>query len=131
MIGGGLAYFFFNSFTLDEVEGNYYNVASAFQVGAFTNRDNADRVADRNNGIVVLDKDIYRVYVAILNDKEAINKMKDYYKEIGLNYYLKEINVSSEFLLSISDSEELLKRSSKDTYNTINVSVLNKYKEML
>lgn len=131
MIGGSFAYFFFNSFTLEQDDISLFNVASAFQVGAFTNRDNADRVADRNNGIVVLDRDVYRVYVAILNDKEAIRKMKDYYNEIGLNYYLKEINVSSEFLLSISDSEELLKRSSKDTYNTINISVLNKYKEML
>ena len=128
LVGGGLAFYVFsrdNSF-FDEMVS-----VKAFQVGAFTSYDNAVKVADRNNGIVVNDDGIYRVYVAILSDGEAIEKMKSYYDDIGLNYYLKEISVSKSFLDSIKNSEELLVDSSRDAYKVINLSVIRKYEEML
>ena len=106
-------------------------MVKAFQVGVFTNYDNALRVADRNNGIVVSDEGVFRVYVAILSDEDAIDNMRRYYDEIGLNYYLKEISVSKEFLDSIKSSEKLLKDSGKEAYNVINLSVLSVYEELL
>ena len=57
--------------------------------------------------------------------------MMNYYDNIGLNYYLKKIRVSSDFIESISSSEELLLKSSSDTYSVINLSVLEQYKELL
>lgn len=131
LIGGSLAYFIFNKIVIKDSDNEDMIMVSAFQVGAFTNYDNALRVADRNNGIVISDEDIYRVYVAILYDEKAINKLSDYYADIGLNYYLRKISVSNEFVESISTSEELLIRSNSETYNAINISVLNKYEEML
>ncbi len=129
-IGGGAAFYLFNKIVV-KAESTDEKLVSAFQIGAFTNLDNAERVAVRNNGIVVSDDDIYRVYVAILSDKEAINVLKKYYEEIGLNYYLKEIIVDSEYINSIKEAEELLKRSSSDTYVTINNEMLHKYEELL
>lgn len=129
-MGGGIAWFLFNKIVLeDDVLSN--DEATAFQVGVFTNYENAIRVAERNNGIVVSDSDLFRVYVAILYDDEAISKMMNYYDNIGLNYYLKKIRVSSDFIESISSSEELLLKSSSDTYSVINLSVLEQYKELL
>lgn len=128
-IGGGIAYHIFNIKVVKEDD--TYSLVKAFQVGAFTNHDNALRVALRNNGIVVDDNDIYRVYVAILEDDLAIEKLSNYYQEIGLNYYLKEISVSNEFYNTLESSEELLVKSSSDTYNAINMSILSKYEEML
>ena len=129
-LGGGIAWFLFNKIVLeDDVLSN--DEATAFQVGVFTNYENAIRVAERNNGIVVSDSDLFRVYVAILYDDEAISKMMNYYDNIGLNYYLKKIRVSSDFIESISSSEELLLKSSSDTYSVINLSVLEQYKELL
>lgn len=130
MLGGGFAYFLFNKVVVKEDVISNKKVF-AFQVGAFTSYDNAHKVAERNNGIVVDDSDIYRVYVAILNDDEAIIKLKEYYNSIGLNYYLKEIYVSEEFIKGIEDDEELLKRSDSNTYTVINNDVLEKYEEML
>ena len=95
VIGSSLAFYMF---TRDNNINEEYVFVKAFQIGAFTNYENAIRVAERNNGIVVNDKDIFRVYVSILKDDKAIEKMKNYYDEIGLNYYLKEIEVSKEFL---------------------------------
>lgn len=128
--GGGIAFYIFN-LVVEKPESKNMMVVNAFQVGAFTNYDNALKVANRNNGVVVNDDNIFRVYVAILNDPVAVKKMKDYYAEIGLNYYLKQIDVSKEFIEQISINEELLKKSSSDVYGTINLEVLNLYKEML
>lgn len=129
-LGGGIAWFLFNKIVLeDDVLDN--DEVTAFQVGVFSNYENAIRVAERNNGIVVSDSDLFRVYVAILYDDEAISKMMNYYDNIGLNYYLKKIRVSSDFIESICSSEELLLKSSSDTYSVINLSVLEQYKELL
>lgn len=129
ILGGGIAYIIFSKVILDDKV--TMEVAKAFQVGVFVNYDNALRVADRNNGIVVSDNDLYRVYVAILKDNEAIEKLSSYYNDIGLNYYIKEIRVSEDFLNSIDNNEKLLVNSSSDTYSVINLDVLSKYEEML
>ena len=130
MLGGGFAYYLFNNIVVKEKDTDK-TMVNAFQVGAFTSYDNAVRVAERDNGIVVKDEDIFRVYVAILYDKEAVNKLGDYYNKIGLNYYLRPIYVSNSFIEEIKDNEELLKVSSTETYVTINSDVLSKYEEML
>lgn len=130
MLGGGFAYYLFNNIVVKEKDTDK-TMVNAFQVGAFTSYDNAIRVAERDNGIVVKDEDIFRVYVAILYDKEAVNKLGDYYNKIGLNYYLRPIYVSNSFIEEIKDNEELLKVSSTETYVTINSDVLSKYEEML
>ena len=74
---------------------------------------------------------MYRVYVSILSSDDAVLKMMKYYDSIGLKYYLRDINVSKEFLSSIKSSEELLMGSSSDTYKVINLSVLSKYEELV
>lgn len=129
MIGGGFAYYLFNKVVVKAEESDTV-LASAFQVGVFTNPDNAKRVADRHNGIIITEGNLHRVYVAILVDKEAINTLKKYYQEIGLNYYLKEISVSREFSKAIRDDEILIRNSKGETYSTINSDILRIYKEM-
>ena len=126
-IGGGIAYFLFTREYVDEEVVRVH----AFQVGVFSNYGNALRVADRNNGIVVKDDEMYRVYVSILSSDAAVLKMMKYYDSIGLKYYLRDIDVSKEFFESIKSSEELLMGSSSDTYKVINLSVLSKYEELL
>lgn len=128
MLGGGITYYIFNKVRDSEEE---VFLAKAFQIGVFSNYDNAYRVAQRNNGIVVNDEDYFRVYVAILYDDLAISKLCSYYDEIGLNFYLKEVRVSDDFVESISVNEDLLIKSSSDTYSVINLNVLEMYEEML
>jgi hypothetical protein len=128
VLGGGVAYFMFSrEYVSDVVKVK----VKAFQVGVFTNYDNALKVADRNNGIVVRDDDLYRVYVSILSSEEAVDKMKKYYDSIGLHYYLRDIEVNSEFLINVRNTEELLFRSDVDAYNIINLSVLSEFEELL
>ncbi len=131
LVGGGIAFFFFKSLIIKDDDNLDFGIASAFQIGAFSNYDNAFRVAERNNGIVVTDDDIYRVYVAVLNNSEAIDKLSNYYENIGLRYYLKEITVSNSFKENIEDCEKLLISSNSDTYTTITKNVLKEYEDSL
>lgn len=129
MLGGGISYYFFTrKYVVDD---NELMSVKAFQIGAFTNYDNALRVAERNNGIVVSEEEIFRVYVAILSSQDAVDIMRKYYDSIGLNYYLRDIMVDAKFLDSLKDSEKLLVSSDTEVYKVINLSVLNMYEEFL
>lgn len=129
MLGGGISYYFFTrKYVVDD---NELMSVKAFQIGAFTNYDNALRVAERNNGIVVSEEEIFRVYVAILSSQDAVDIMRKYYDSIGLNYYLRDIMVDAQFLDSLKDSEKLLVSSDTEVYKVINLSVLNMYEEFL
>lgn len=125
VIGGSFSYFILrrNNQVIEDENDTCY----AFQIGAYENYENANRIAERNNGIVVKNDKLYLVYVAILKSDEAIKVLSNYYDEIGLNYYLKEIEVSNEFISNINDDEVMIMKSNRDTYTTINLDVLQKY----
>ncbi len=131
LVGGVSAFYLFNKVVVKKDNDDGYVMAKAFQIGAFTKYDNAVRVADLHNGVVISDEAVYRVYVAVLNDPDAVLKLQKYYEEIGLNYYLKDVLVSSKFVKDIKISEEMLNKSSSDTYDTINGEILKIYREML
>lgn len=132
IVGGGLSFYFLKDLKFNGIALNEGTVsAKAFQVGVFTSYDNASNVADRNNGIVVADENVYRVYVAITSNKEVLRKLEEYYKSIGLRYYLKEISVSKTFDDNVEIYEEMILKSSVETYTTINLDVLHEYQENL
>ena len=81
LVGGFFAFFMFDGGVSNSVSisSSSYN-AKAFQIGVFSRIDNANRVAELNKGIVVTDGDLYRVYIAILNDNDAISYLSNYYR---------------------------------------------------
>lgn len=126
IVGFTFGFFFlkkFNTETITEVS-NIKSQVYAFQIGVYKNRDNALNAANTNKGIVILDNDIYRVYIAILKDQTLIDNLKSYYSSIGLNYYLKAINVSSKTSGIIDNYESLLKSCDDSNYNLILDSML-------
>lgn len=129
LFGGICAFYVFNNIVKAEEDTEMKFIA--FQIGVYSNYDNASKVADRNNGIVVLDSDLYRVYVAILKDEENVRRMKEYFDEICLNYYLKEVFINRNFGDEISTYETMISKSSSDTYNALNKDILNIYKEYI
>lgn len=112
-----------NTETITEVS-NIKSQVYAFQIGVYKNKDNAIREANNNKGIVILDNDIYRVYVALLKDQVLINNLKSYYDSIGVNYYLKAINVSSKTDNIIDNYETLLNNCDSSNYSIILDSML-------
>lgn len=126
IIGFTFGFFFLkklNTETITEVS-NIKSQVYAFQIGVYKSKDNALKEASTNNGIVILDNDIYRVYTAILKDPTLIDNLKNYYNSIGLNYYLKAINVSSKTSGIIDNYESLLKSCDSSNYNLILDSML-------
>ena len=112
-----------NTETITEVS-NIKSQVYAFQIGVYKNKDNAIREANNNKGIVILDNDIYRVYVALLKDQVLINNLKSYYDSIGVNYYLKAINVSSKTDNIIDNYETLLNNCDSSNYSMVLDSML-------
>ena len=113
----------FNTETITEVS-NIKSLVYAFQIGVYKNKDNALNAANTNKGILVLDNDIYRVYIAILKDETLIDNLKDYYDSLGINYYLKAINVSSKTNNIIDNYESLLNNCDSSNYNMVLDSML-------
>ena len=78
----------FNTETITEVS-NIKSQVYAFQIGVYKNKDNALNAANTNKGIVILDNDIYRVYIAILKDETVEPKFKNYYTVLArLDYQI-------------------------------------------
>ena len=84
-------------------------------------------------GIVVLDNDYYRVYIDIIKDKEILNSREEYYKNNNINYYLKIINPSKEFITKLDDYEIILKNTSisADKIGVVREKILKEYQNEL
>ena len=84
-------------------------------------------------GIVVLDNDYYRVYIDIIKDKEILNSREEYYKNNNINYYLKIINPSKEFINKLDDYEIILKNTSisADKIRVVREKILKEYQNEL
>ncbi len=108
-----------------------YTTAQAFQVGAFSNYENAKKCAERNQGIVVHDDEHYFVYVSVLTNPEAIERLSDYYKSVGFPYYLKNIQVRKDFTEKIKNDEDNLIDSHSDMFSSINYHVLQEFEKSL
>lgn len=111
-------------------ENNKKVMVKAFQVGVFSRVDNATRVAKLNNGIVVSDGDMYRVYIGILSDDKAIINLSKFYDLYDINYYLKDIYVSRSILDSVKDLEEDIINCNTDCTD-IMVNILMRYQDSL
>mgnify|MGYP007121311287 CR=1 FL=1 len=131
LVGFGLGLFFFDT----NIEALATSVKSiyAVQVGVYKNIDNAKDVANKMGGIVVLDNDYYRVYIDIIKDKEILNSREEYYKNNNINYYLKIINPSKEFITKLDDYEMILKNTSisADKIRVVREKILKEYQNEL
>lgn len=126
LIGFTFGFFFLKKFTpktITEVS-NIKSQVYAFQIGVYKNKDNATKNATTNNSIIVEDNNLYRVYIALLKDQTLINNLKKYYDSIGLNYYLKAINVSYNTENIINNYELLLNNCDSSNYDMILSSML-------
>lgn len=134
LVGFGLGLFFFKKFDTN-IEALATSVKSiyAVQVGVYKNIDNAKDVANKMEGIVVLDNDYYRVYIDIIKDKEILNLREEYYKNNNINYYLKIINPSKEFITKLDDYEIILKNTSisADKIRIVREKILKEYQNEL
>lgn len=123
-----MGFMFYQRFEINEVvfaKQNYS--AKAVQVGVFSKLDNALSIKDLYDGIIVNDENLYRVYINIIKDQEVLSIMKEYYNELGINYYLKDIEISKEFNDILDDYEIILKNQDISNYSLTINSILKEY----
>ncbi len=121
IVGFSFGYLFlrkFNNEVITEVS-SIKSQCYAFQIGVYRNKENALKAANDGRGIVILDNDFYRVYIALLKDENLIESLKSYYDTKNVNYYLKAIDISDKTSSILDNYEIILKRTSIDNYEAI------------
>lgn len=132
IVGACLGIYSFNKFKEEDVKTVFSinkNQAFAFQVGVFDTFENAETLAEKYGGLVILDNEKYRVYTAIVSD--TLNLIKNYYNEKGIAYYIRTIDVNDEFMDKLNNYETVLKVIDKDEYDSIIKNILRDYKELI
>jgi hypothetical protein len=105
------------------------NVITYFQVGVFKDETNANNYMQKyNSSIIIKDKEYYRVIIAIAKNESSIIKLKEYFDEQKIEYFLKKETLNDKkFLNKLQEYEELLNSSKKATYSTIIKNILKTY----
>ena len=81
-----------------------------------------------NSSIIIKDKEYYRVIIAIAKNESSIIKLKEYFDEQKIEYFLKKETLNDKkFLNKLPEYEELLNSSKKETYSTIIKNILKTY----
>lgn len=116
-----------------DIKNIFRTTYKAFQVGVYTNLDAANTYALKyDNSVVIKDDELYRVYVAILKNKDNINNMSNYLNKKGINYYLKEVSIDNKNLKKeINDYESIMDTNNELVFLEVNKMIIDKYKESL
>ena len=85
IVGACLGIYSFNKFKEEDIPVFNFNKNQAYavQIGVFDTFENAEKLAEKYGGLVVLDNEKYRVYIAIVND--TLNLIKTYLDEFETN----------------------------------------------
>lgn len=107
-----------------------YNVF-AFQAGAYENYDKAKEYSQKlPSSLIVKENNLYKIYVAIYRNIDIVNKMIVYFENNGINIYLKNVKINSNFASRLDNYEDFIINSEDEkVYNKINQSILNTYEE--
>ena len=127
LIGAVLGVYSYHKFYEDDVApvSKALNNVYAIQVGVFESFDNANKIANRYEGIVINENNKYRVYIAIAS--KSIFEIKNYFDEKGISYYVRNIDVDNEFYNTLISFEKLLLESNKENYDVIIKKILKEY----
>lgn len=129
LFGIFLGYYVCETKPLEIFKTNY----KAFQVGVYTSMDAATTYSSKyKNAIIIQDNELYRIYVAILKDKDNIESMSRYLDSKGIDYYLKDLSIDDKNLKkTITEYENVMSNENEIVFLEINKMIMEKYKESL
>lgn len=124
-----LGYYICESRPLEIFNTNY----KAFQVGVYTSLESATTYSTKyKNATIIQDNELYRVYVAILKDKNNIENMSRYLDRQGIDYYLKDLSISNKNLKkTLNEYENVMNNENEVVFLEINKMIMQTYKESL
>lgn len=130
LIGGIFAYFFYNDIKKEVVAlTTQENTISLFQVGVFSQIDNAKHYQELYNPAIIYETDnYYRVIIGISYHEENKVKLESYFTNKGIEYIIKEIKVNEDFINELENYETVLIKTNKDdVIANINKSMLDMF----
>lgn len=103
----------------------------AFQYGVYSNKENMISNLNNINYVYELLDNKYYVYVGMTKNKDNIDKLKNYFKSLSYDIYVKEINVNGEFAENLGQFDLLLDEAvTNESISTILKTTLAKFEEL-
>ena len=100
------------------------------QMGVFSNYDSMlDNTTKFPNYIYMIEDDKYYVFSCISKDMDNINKIKDYYKNIGYDNYVKEFTLADDELSKTVDKVDMILKETNEGLVELCKQSISKYKE--
>ena len=128
----GILFGYYGSYSnsIKNIFSSYYK---AFQVGVYTSLDAAKTYSSKyKDSVIIEDNELYRVYVAVLKDQNNIENMSNYLNNMGIDYYLKDVEINNKDIKKeLEDYESLMNSKSEVVFLEINKMIIEKYKESL
>ena len=104
------------------------------QRGVYSSKESMeDNMADFEHYIYNTEGGKHYTYVGITKNKDNANKIKEYYKELGFDTYIKEkVTDNEKFLIVLGQYDDILsKTKDSGTINVICNQVLSQYEELV
>jgi len=103
------------------------NIVTAFQIGVYKSKENADqKVSEYPGALSVKDGDYYRVYVGVARDKTWEELLEKHFLNQNMEVYPKEIEVTKTFFQEIKLWESKITQEDSDILEKMNQEMMKK-----
>lgn len=133
-----MGYIMFNEYNKEEVKpvsiSSKIEKIYFIQVGVYSNLEKMKQsLTNLEYYIYNKENNLYYVYVGITKTTENVDKLKEYFNELGYDIYVKELDVNNKkFNEVLNQYDALLKETTDDkAISTICNQVLSKYEELV
>ena len=102
---------------------------TGFQLGVFNSLDLAKEYSNKYpSSIIVIDEDVYRVYISILSLNDTIKRMEKYLNNHNIAFYKKDITISDKGLIkALNNYEKSMLEGNDNTFFSINKLIMESY----
>ena len=133
--GGIMAYIVFSQYNTTKIKTvfNESEKVKLLQIGVYSSlKSMKESMKDIEYYIYNKDQNMYYVYVGITNNKEVLEKLKNYYSSRGYDIYVKDVIIDNEKFIQILNQYDnlLIKRNDEETLKTVSIKILKKYEEL-
>jgi len=141
LIASGLISFLFGNYIFKTYKSNLedaiksvssiYEKVYMLQYGSYKDKSKATS-NNLSNYILEVEEGFYKVYVGITLSEENAKKIKEIYKNLGNDIYIKEKYISNiELYQTLSTYEEKMSLGTKDEILDIQNKIITSYKEVM
>lgn len=132
IISISFGYYIFNTYRrniMDIVE-TAYSLDKVYMIlyGSYNKEEKVKKI-NLNNYILLNEDNYYRVYVGVTKNYDNALKIKDVYKNMGFDVYIKEKGINNLELIDYLDREKDFTGMSDSEILEIENEVINKYEE--